>query len=326
VVNVLGRDIARQMLPICESPELKEGEIHVSGFAGRPQLTRANRNAQLFFVNGRVIKNRALQHAVQAAYEGLVHGRDRFPLAVVFLQMAPGSVDVNVHPTKSEVRFAREWEVHHAVRVALRETLIASQLAPDWSLGGDAAPCADGTKQLAWCDKHSTTAIEYSFPGAAVQFALCQRFWWLPSAGRAARWRLRSLSSSSGSLQHQCAKLGAQGAFSEFVPPPVPEDERKISLRPLGQISNNAYILCEGDDGLYIVCQHRAHERILADKAIAAAEGRPVESQRWLFPTPTDAGPRALAAIEENAALLKDLGFEIEAFGGSSVWCAPCPL
>ena len=133
LVAVLGRETARQMLPISTSQEFEN--ISVSGFAGRPQLTRANRNGQLFFVNGRLIKNRALQHAFGAAYEGLTHGRDRFPLGVLMLQVAPGMVDVNVHPTKSEVRFAKENEAHHAVRVAVRDTLVGAQLAPSWGLG-----------------------------------------------------------------------------------------------------------------------------------------------------------------------------------------------
>ena len=95
VACVLGRDTARAMLPISASTRDENGII-VTGFAGRPQLTRGNRNAQLFFVNGRIIKNRSLQHAVGAAYEGLLHGRDRFPVVVLFIEMPPGAVDVNV--------------------------------------------------------------------------------------------------------------------------------------------------------------------------------------------------------------------------------------
>jgi DNA mismatch repair protein MutL len=102
------------MLPIAEGTSTAENEVRIGGFVGRPQLTRANRNLQLFFVNGRLIQNRTLQHAVQAAYEGLLHGHGRFPVAVIFLHVPTNSVDVNVHPTKSEVRFAREWELHHA--------------------------------------------------------------------------------------------------------------------------------------------------------------------------------------------------------------------
>ena len=115
---------------------------------------------------------------------------------------------------------------------------------------------------------------------------------------------------------------GLQPGIPGIAPPP---EEQRLVLRPVGQISRHHYILCEGEDGLYIVCQHRAHERILADRAIAAAEGRPVEKQRLVIPFTMEIGPRAAAAIEENTALLNDLGFEIEAFGGSSVLVRSVP-
>ena len=334
VVSVLGRDIARQMLPITEgkTDESSTGsnhEMRVSGFIGRPQLTRSNRNLQLFFVNGRVIKNRSMQHAVQAAYEGLVHGRDRFPVAIVFLQMPPNSVDVNVHPAKSEVRFAREWEVHHAVRVALRETLVASQLAPSWGLSSGNSWQQQAAGEDALLNAESSTRSESeNTPAAPVgngfHQPVVQRGGDL-NAFRSTQQDIRNAphfeySNLASNLQ---SSASGQGAFAEFAP--QMEEERKMSLKPLAQISNNAYILCEGSDGLYIVCQHRAHERILADKAIAAAEGRPVESQRLVIPFTSEVGPRASAALEENAGLLKDLGFEIEAFGGHSVLVRAVP-
>jgi DNA mismatch repair protein MutL len=332
VVSVLGRDIARQMLPIAEGKDQPStenaNEMRVSGFIGRPQLTRSNRNLQLFFVNGRVIKNRSMQHAVQAAYEGLVHGRDRFPVAIVFLQMPPNSVDVNVHPAKSEVRFAREWEVHHAVRVALRETLVASQLAPSWGLSSGNSWQQQAAGEDALQSAESSTRSESQNPtappvGNAFHQPVVQRGGDL-QAFRSVQQDIRNAphaySNSGASFQNPVSQ---QGAFAEFASPS--EEERKLSLKPLAQISNNAYILCEGDDGLYIVCQHRAHERILADKAIAAAEGRPVESQRLVIPFTSEVGPRAAAALEENAGLLKDLGFEIEAFGGHSVLVRAVP-
>jgi DNA mismatch repair protein MutL len=99
----------------------------------------------------------------------------------------------------------------------------------------------------------------------------------------------------------------------------------RLQLRPLGQIQQNAYILCEGDDGLYIVSQHRAHERILADRALEAAQDKPLESQHLVIPLTVEVGPRALAALDENHALLKTLGFDVEAFGGSSVLVRAVP-
>ncbi len=319
VVSVLGRDVARQMLPIAPSSEAHTSNVQVSGFIGRPQLTRANRNAQIFYVNGRVVKNRALQHAVQAAYEGLIHGHGRHPIAVVFIALPPNSVDVNVHPTKSEVRFAREWEVHHAVRLSLRETLVAAQLAPDWNLGAERQN-TDIPRPLAPSWNPPTTAAPNAddFRGYYQPMA--------PRGGDIADFR------SAYQDLHAPQVLAGQNAAPiqpslDQMPLPeiTPPASNQLSLRPLAQISNNAYILCEAPDGLYIVCQHRAHERILADNAIAAAENQPVPSQRLVIPFTVEAGARAAALIEENADLLRELGFESEAFGGTSVLVRSVP-
>jgi DNA mismatch repair protein MutL len=330
LVAVLGRDTARQMLPISTTEEFEN--IRVSGFAGRPQLTRANRNNQLFFVNGRVIKSRALQHAFAAAYEGLLHGRDRFPLGVVFLQVAPGAVDVNVHPTKSEVRFAREGEAHHALRVAVRDTLVGAQLAPSWGFApneprdgglygpfGRSAPPERGVAERR-PDENRPTSSPPQIPPSPHQFTPNYASYSQPVSPEPTddeRERFR---------QH--LEEIRTGARQNFEPQlfPQPEEPTKLKLRPLAQITNNSYMLCEGDDGLYIVNQHRAHERILADNAIAAAKLKAVESQRLVIPFTAEIGARAIAAVEENGQLLGDLGFEVETFGGNSLLVRAVPV
>ena len=314
LVAVLGRETARQMLPISTSEEFPN--IRVSGFTGRPQLTRANRKAQLLFVNGRLITSRALGHAFGAAYEGLIHGRDRFPLGVVMLQVAPGAVDVNVHPTKSEVRFAREGEAHHALRVAVRDTLIGAQLAPSWGLEGardgdlygpfGSQTQAQSAPRASWTPNYS--APQYQVPQAGAPFEGDEN----TTDEERARF----------SAHLEAIRNGAQHDPQLFAPAPEPP---KLKLRPLAQITNNAYILCEGEDGLYIVNQHRAHESILADRAIRAAQNRAVESQRLVIPFTTECGPRALSAVEENAALVRDLGFDVEGFGGNALLVRAVP-
>lgn len=316
LVCVLGREVARQMLPIPQSTD--EGtNIRINGFAGRPQLTRANRNGQIFYVNNRVIKSRSVQHAMQAAYEGLLHGHARFPMAVVFINLPPNAVDVNVHPTKSEVRFAREWEVHHAARVAVRDALVASQLAPDWNFGGNTE-----------YGIRSTVAERASTPLYNVSPSIGNSPFHHPVAPRGGdiqdfRTAYQNGSSFNPESVHPSSPIPHPWENQSTLP--ATEPAPKLRLRPLGQIQNNAYILCEGEDGLYIVSQHRAHERVLADRALEAAEGKPVVSQRLVIPLTMEVGPRALAALEENADLLKNLGFEIEAFGGASVLVRAVP-
>jgi DNA mismatch repair protein MutL len=233
-----------------------------------------------------------------------------------------------VHPTKSEVRFAREWEVHHAVRVAVRETLITAQLAPEWGLGNQAAPQpGDLASPLAPNTSFSGAPLPTPYQAQTPSTSPADYRGYhqpvAPHGGNIAGFHAAYQAQGSTALPGSTLPGSTQGAFPELAPPPA--HEGKLKLRPLAQISNNAYILCEAEDGLYIVCQHRAHERILADQAIAAAEGKTAQSQRLVIPYTVEVGPRAAAALEENASLLSDLGFEIEAFGGSSVLVRAVP-
>ena len=333
LVSVWGRDTARAMMPISTSEDFPN--MKVTGFAGRPQFTRANRKGQLVFVNGRAITSRVLQHAFGAAYEGLIHGRDRYPVGLIFLQVSPGSVDVNVHPTKSEVRFAREAEAHHALRVAIRDTLVGAQLAPSWNLegerdGGLYAPFG-GQKVEPGSPSSSSPFSSQTSPVPAQRTAP-------PPTPNYSRFQSTSTSeefsrpltpaptedANERFRQHLAdIRAGKSGFDRDLFPDEAPA---KLQLRPLAQISNNAYILCEGEDGLYIVNQHRAHERILADRAIERASRERIESQRLVIPLSVECGPRALSAVEENGALLTELGFEVESFGGAALLVRAVPM
>lgn len=313
LVGVLGRETARQMLPLLppSSSETEESNIRVSGFVSRPQLTRASRNHQIFYVNGRVIKNRSIQHAIQHAYEGLIQGHGRFPMAVLFIELPANSVDVNVHPTKSEVRFAQESEIHRAVRHAVRDTLAAAKLTPDWNFSKSAPTGPSAPTEYSRSTPYSHAAEPFD-PQRSRPVA--------PTGG--------DIESFRAAYQNRISAPPFpepdQSTLPDFMPGEE-EGDARLQLRPLAQIQNNAYILCEAEDGLYIVSQHRAHERILADKALAEAEQQPVESQRLVIPLTMDIGPRALAALEESGELLKHLGFEVEAFGGTSVLVRAVP-
>jgi DNA mismatch repair protein MutL len=330
VVSVLGRDTARQMLPLDES---NESGIRVHGFAGRPQLTRANRNAQITFVNGRMVKSNTIQHAILAAYEGLLHGHRRFPVAVLFLQVPSAMVDVNVHPSKNEVRFARDWEIHHAVRAAIRATLSASQLAPEWNFEKDGSTDKstftplDSRVPHEWVPGNDIATGKSTFAGSGFGSAQPTKSTFTAPAPDIYPSYSRPVVPGGGDISqfHQSLQQMRETEQSSLPEMPPSIYPGRLQLRPLGQIQQNAYILCEGEDGLYIVSQHRAHERVLADKALQAAQDKPLESQHLVIPLTVEMGPRALAALDENHALLKTLGFEVEAFGGNSVLVRAVP-
>ncbi len=268
LVAVYGLEMAEQMVPIGAGAgaEPAAGEIHVSGFAGQPSLHRANRDYITLFVNQRWIQDRSLSHAVAQAYHTLLPV-GRHPVAVVQIQMDPAQVDVNVHPTKREVRFRDGHRVFAAVQRAVRASLLE----------------------------------QASLPGA------------LPAGSRdwpgAARW---GAVQAIGRAEAQIAlDLYRPGELEPVGPVRLP------LLRVVGQIGQT-YIVAEGPQGMYLIDQHAAHERVLYEQLTAqTAEGK-VASQALLEPSALELLPSQAAVLEERLEGFRAAGFELEAFGGST--------
>ena len=276
VLAAWGRELAEAMLPV----ELALPGMAVRGLVSRPSLHRGSRSRQMLFVNHRWIRNRALSHALEEASRGALP-EGRFPAAVLLLEVEPGSVDVNVHPTKAEVRLSREWEVHHLVSRAVRE-----------ALGAD---------------------------GAAAQLALTQasRPAGPPPEGPPA--------SSPGQLPMGWAgTLAAPGVLS---PAFQSGTHGGIELRPLAQL-RHTYLLAESAQGLLLVDQHRAQERVLYEQFTEARLSERKSAQALLEPVVVQLSPREASAVAEGMPELSALGFELEAFGSDAflVRAVPAPL
>jgi len=295
LISVYGKDAAQQMLPV----ESRHPSLTITGFISKPSLTRANRNQQNFFVNRRQVRNRSLTHAVAEAYRGLM-SNGRFPLVVLTLELDPEVVDVNVHPTKSEVRFTRENEIHALVYRAVRDTLAAAQLVP--SLAVTAPPPTGGA---------SASSSRGGLPLSVERATGFQP------------------SSASTDLFHRVftEKAGLQPSTDSTTPgAPLPDRPRtSLSLRPLGQI-RNTYILCESEDGLLIVNQHRAHERVLMQQEIECRKKEKLESQALTVPVTLNLSHREATCLGENLELLRQLGFDLEPFGRDAFLLRKVPL
>ena len=267
LTEVFGLETARQMISIPPSPG---AEISVSGFVGPPELNRSNRRELTFFVNGRWVQDSSLSAAVLQAYHTLLMV-GRYPIAVLFLQVHPEQVDVNVHPTKSEIRFREPDRVFAVIQRAIRATLMGhtSPVRVDfqstWSREGTSS--RPGAISADW--------------GFAADSALD------PSASR---------------------PLSPQGVLPTGTIP---------LLRAVGQIGA-AYLVAEGPDGLYLVDQHAAHERILFEKMMAEREAGALESQNLLETQTIEFSHSEAALLEENLKALQELGFVIEPFGERS--------
>jgi len=272
-----GLETAQAMLDLsAESLEEEDAELSVSGMVGPSSVDRANRSYMSFFVNGRWVQNRALGYAVDQAYRGFLMER-RFPVAVVNVHLSPQDVDVNVHPAKAEVRFRQENRVFGAVQKTVRRTLTDHSPVPEM--------------------RHSAAPQAHSATGSANA-----PFW--PTAPFA--------TSSPAPVPHPESPETLPDQ-TPYVNPPVPKQALPV-LRVLGQVQYT-YIAAEGPDGMYLIDQHAAHERIVFEKVRADARSRTFEAQSLLEPVSVELNPRQEQLFGVHQELIAQVGFGVEPFG-----------
>jgi DNA mismatch repair protein MutL len=260
LAEVYGLQIAQAMLEVGRTD--KEGGFTpvISGYVSPSSISRANRSYITFFVNQRWIQSRMLARAVEKAYEGLL-GVRRSPIAVISLSLPPQSIDVNVHPTKKEIRFAQEPIVFNTVYGAVRRTLMEKMPVPE--VTSSPHPMFTAEEQA------SELATNEKKPG-------------LPSA--------------------------------VILPPGAAPLSAIPVLRVLGQ-SAATYIIAEGPDGVYLIDQHAAHERVLFEKVLAQQAQKEVEVQSLLEPLTIELSPRQEQLLSAREEMLARFGFAIEPFG-----------
>ena len=291
---VYGPEVAGRLVPL---PALQERGRAISGFTALPDEHRANRQYLAFLVNGRWVRSPFLAHAVAEAYRAMLPG-GRHPVAVIRLDVSPDDVDVNVHPTKAEVRLRNERLVYGLVQRAIREALTAQDRAtlPQWA-GRSPAP------------SHASSP---STSGAAA-------------GGRPASTGQRADAASPfGAALASAAGVARTEAPAEEEPPPLLPDEavHQGHLQVLGQIAKT-YIVAVGGAGLYLIDQHSAHERVLYEQLLREAADPTAESgdrsrQLLLAPEVVALSPTQHAWLEEHGEVLAELGFGLEPFGDQS--------
>lgn len=282
---VLGGDLLANLIPV----QFTMGRAKIHGYASRGDQTRANRYMQFYFVNRRYVRDRVLSHAVTQAYESLIP-RDRFPAAVLFLDVPHDEIDVNVHPTKAEVRFRNEGEIHRLVLSSLAEALRHKSSSLEQTVDSFYRGVLPGESGV----------LSESDSGDAF------------FRGSAGAW--------SGAAQ----EIGEGDRTFEFHEAPLSlfGEERAKGILTSGNLYwqlHQSFILIQIRGGMVVIDQHAAHERILFDRAKAdLAGGRPV-AQSLLFPATIDLSPDEYERYEELAQALASLGFESEPFGPRSI-------
>jgi DNA mismatch repair protein MutL len=313
--------------------------FRLTGFFSRPQVQKANRNSIFIFVNRRLIRDRTLLHALSSAYHNLMPA-SAYPFALLFLECDPGEVDVNVHPSKTEVRFRHGSFVHDFVRDTIRSRLMESRPAPAFSPAVQPSVAAQPVARLPYSE--FSQMIQNEAP-AAVSLAdaapeplpepgpepALPEFALRPTAGPAPRLDFSAPPLEvtpgpppSGKLQRT---LDAHGEFPpEALPPPEISLSVLSDLRPLGQI-HESFIIAAGRDGLWIVDQHVAHERILFEQVMKQRAAGRVEMQRLLMPLVLQLTAEQQIDYARIADELHAAGFETEPFGNRTIAVKAAP-
>ena len=281
IISQYGLDYFRRMIPLAPDPiPLPEGELLVDGYLGSNQLARANRQHQVFIVNGRSIQSDLLRQVLEQSYETLVP-LHRYPVGILRLQLPPSRLDVNIHPNKQQVRFNDEELIRRGLAQSLRSVLSSAVLVPEAKLFVErtekrAAPLRTEWQQLPLREKHDsygTTEV-----GRVV----------LPHVQVPAR------------EKQQVSQFDTQ------IPP-------WAELRPVGQVLQS-YIVCEGPEGLYLIDQHAAHERVYYEKYLQMSEDAHAR-QLLAVPIQLELSPVEWQFWKLNRSTIEGLGFVAEDFG-----------
>ena len=293
--GILGEEFANARLALDEAA----GPLRLHGFAGLPTASKARADAQYFYVNGRFVRDKLLTHAVRAAYQDVLHG-DRYPSYVLALDLDPALVDVNVHPSKIEVRFRDSRSVHqfvfHAVSRALAQTAPSHDAANGaWPADsglytGSSAPTVRGPAASAWIRDQQQGSFAAQFTNQFNESGVRQNV------------------AAYGALFSSPAPAMAQ-PLERALNAELPADEFPLGFA-LAQL-HGIYILAQNSKGLILIDMHAAHERILYEQLKHALDAKDMQVQPLLIPVTFYADAVEIGTAEENGATLAALGFDI---------------
>jgi DNA mismatch repair protein MutL len=307
------------------------GSLRISGFVSKPELQKLNRNSIYVFVNQRIIRDRLILHAVSEAYRNVIPPTS-FPVVLLFLEMPAHEVDVNVHPAKTEVRFRQQSFVHDFVRDSIRNTLVKARPAAEFLSALTANPNATPAlmpdiSPLPDADNNAQSEeLRDSEPPVqtedAAGFGKTEAD--MPQAAELV------LTEPDLPPEKMNLPFAATEASGLYDPSETAQQETGTSLnalaslKPLGQL-RESFILAVNDEGLWIVDQHVAHERVLFEKILREREVERVERQRLLMPLLVDLLPQQMVQFTEIAGELERNGFEVEPFGPHTIAVKAAP-
>ncbi len=346
IYQILGRETLDQLISVSASMKLDRvglpepppwrrdedyqepvpGNIRVHGFISKPEIQKLNRNSIFIFVNGRLVRDRLVQHALTEAYRNILPPTV-FPVVLLFIDLPHSEVDANVHPSKTEIRFRQGGFIHDFVRDTVRNALMKARPVPQFTreitaqpnarpgLVANSSPPAEALADHPLMQPGVRTEFQLQSPSAPIIGPRLQ------FSGDAISVEANAALSGFGPVSAAMENVKPTNSCSGQTLDDEPQTEASLALdtlKPLGQI-RDSFILAVNGDGLWIIDQHVAHERVLFEKVLAERSKAAIEGQRLLMPLLVELTPGQQAVFAEISGELGRNGFEVELFGARTV-------
>lgn len=343
VLTILGEELSERLLEVSADEFDDARGMALWGMVGLPEIARSTGKGQRLFINGRPIQDRSVQHAIREAYRGLIEP-GRYPTAVIMLEMSPAGVDVNVHPTKSQVRFRDPGLVYSVVLRAVREGLRGADLAPKFNFDrsrprGPEFGAAGAGQDSAHTEPGSARAFVERFRNPPPEAAPGRFDYTAVREAVASEQAVRSVEGppSDESVPSQVlpsegaaesgsgpGRSGGQSGEKSAAPGPewdAPDQSLGPAPRPADRILqvHNSFLVTQDEQGMVIIDQHALHERVMFEKIMERLARGPLESQRLLTPVVVEVDSDRAEALEGVADLLGRLGVEASPIGPGKV-------
>lgn len=301
IVQLLGNTYSSKLVSVQE----KTDYLNISGFVGKPESARKTRGDQYLFVNNRFIKSAYLNHAIMGAFDEMI-AKDSFPMYVLFIDLDPAQVDINVHPTKQEIKFEDEKIVYAFVQSVVKHALAQFSITPTLDFELDASiQSLDAISKPFTEDKQSAASSSSLYK----TFTQKNQAHFIENKSELKHWRDFYETTDDG---RQTTEVPVNAKLHEAT-------TKNYELRTENLVQlHNSFILFQTDKGFRVVHQQNAHERILYERFAAAFAGKPIATQQSLFPATMDLQPADAVLLNELLPDLNELGYHIEPFGSNA--------
>ncbi len=299
IVQILGNSYAAKLVPVQEQTDY----MNIYGFVGKPETAKKTRGDQYFFVNNRFIKSAYLNHAVMNAFNEMI-AKDSFPMYTLFIDLDPAQLDINVHPTKQEIKFEDEKIVYAFVQSAIKHALAQFSISPTLDFELDASIQSLDAISKPFTQEKKSSASSSSLYNT---FTKKHQSHFIESKSELKHWRdfYEKPGEEGNSLKPQ---EEAQALINHN---PKPQTENLIQL-------HNSFIIVQTDNGYYLVNQQNAHERILYERFALAVEGKSIATQQSLFPATIELNAADAVLLKELLPDMNHLGYQLEPFGNNT--------